>query len=54
MRTYHKMRTRNAACAALLTVIKLPIEATERYVEPASGEKKDVEIAEFVEQNIMH
>lgn len=48
MATYHKMRTRSAPVAALLRVIKLPIESTERYIEAASGDAKDMEIADFV------
>ncbi len=48
MITYHKMRTRSAPVAALLKVIKLPIESTERYIEAASGEQKDVDVADFV------
>ena len=46
------MRKRNASISTLLKVIKLPILWTRRYVEPASWEKKDKEVADFVNNAI--
>ena len=49
METYNEMRTRSPDIATLLKIIKLPLTSTRWFIDPASGEKEDIEIAEFIE-----
>lgn len=45
-----KMRMEDSSTQIALKVIKLPILSTRWYIEPASEDKKDVEVADFFEQ----
>jgi len=49
---YDKMRKGDASVATALKVVKLPLRSANWYVEPASEEKEDVEIAKFIEHNL--
>lgn len=50
--TYNKMRKSDGVVKAALLACTLPIRATNWYVKPASDEKIDVEIAEYIEHNL--
>lgn len=52
MSTYDEMRKSDATVKALLQACTLPIRSAKWYVEPASQDKQDEEIAEFVEWNL--
>lgn len=52
LRVYDRMRRSDGQIQALLLALELPIRATRWYVEPASQAPRDVEIAEFVEDNL--
>jgi hypothetical protein len=48
MKVYDQMRRSDGQTQALLSVYKLPIEAASWYIEPATEDARDVEIADFV------
>jgi len=50
---YDEMRKSDASVKAALSATTLPIRAATWYVEPASDEAKDQEIAEFVQKALM-
>jgi hypothetical protein len=50
--TYDEMRKTDATIYATIRALKLPILAAERTVQPASEDDADVQIAQFVEDNI--
>lgn len=50
---YDEMRKSDATVRAIMMICTLPIRSTKWYVEPASEDKADVEIAQFVEDNLM-
>jgi len=50
--TYDKMRKGDAAVAVSLKVVKLPLRSANWYVEAATEEDKDKEIAGFIENNL--
>lgn len=50
---YDKMRRSDASVKAALTAIKNPVKSVEWFVEPASSDASDVEIADFVTHNFM-
>lgn len=49
---YDKMRKGDSSVATSLKVVKLPLRSANWYVEPASEDKQDVEIAKFIEHNL--
>lgn len=49
---YEEMRRSDGTVAAVLDAVKLPILEAEWRVQPASDDKRDMEIAEFVERNL--
>lgn len=51
--TYDRMRKSDGVVGAALLACELPIRAANWYIEPASDDKLDVEIADFVEQALM-
>jgi hypothetical protein len=53
MRTYDEMRRSDATVDAGIQAVTLPIRRANWYVEPASEDKQDVEMAEFVQNNLM-
>ena len=50
--TYEKMRKTDGTVSAILKSVKLPILEAEYRVQPASDDKRDLEIAAFVEKNL--
>jgi len=50
--TYDRMRKSDGVVKASLLACELPIRAANWYVEPASEDEKDKEVAEFVSQNL--
>ena len=50
--TYNKMRRSDGVVKAALLACELPIRAARWYVEPASDEKADKDVAEFVSQSL--
>jgi hypothetical protein len=50
--TYDKMRKSDGVVQAALLACELPIRAAKWYVEPASEDKLDIEVAEFVSQSL--
>lgn len=52
MLTYDEMRRSDSQVKAVLKAITLPILENHYYVEPASGDSKDIEIAEIIEKNL--
>lgn len=50
---YNEMRKSDSVVGASLMVMKLPILGTKWFVEPASNDEEDVDIASFVESNLM-
>ena len=52
--TYDEMRKSDGVVKAALLACQLPIRATKWFVEPASEDDIDIEIAEFVEDNLMN
>jgi len=50
--TYNEMRKSDGVVRAALLACELPIRAAKWYVEPASEDKADVEVAEFVSQSL--
>ena len=50
---YDEMRKSDASVKAAISATTLPIRAATWYVEPASDEPQDQEIAEFVEKALM-
>ncbi len=53
LETYDKMRKSDGIVGAVLLSCELPIRAATFYVEPASDDKQDQEIAEFIEYNLL-
>lgn len=49
---YDKMRRSDGQVKAVLLVCELPLRAATWDIEPASDESKDVEVAEFVKENL--
>ena len=47
-----QMRKGDATVRASLMSVKLPIRATNWFIKPASDDPKDIEIAEFIDQNL--
>jgi hypothetical protein len=54
IKVYDQMRLGDATVRATLLVVKLPVISASWNVQPASEDARDVEIAEFVEDNLMH
>ena len=52
LQTIDQMRKGDATVSASLKAIKLPIRAANWFIEPASDDPKDVEIADFIKQNL--
>ncbi len=52
LKTYDEMRKSDGIIGAMLLACELPIRAATFYIEPASDDKKDLEIAEFLEYNL--
>ncbi|MFW6173746.1 MAG: phage portal protein family protein, partial [Elusimicrobiota bacterium] len=52
MSVYDQMRKSDAIIGASLSVCKMPILGANWYVEPASEDKADKEIADFIEKNL--
>ena len=50
MRVYDEMRKSDATVKAALSAISLPIRQATWFVSPGSEDKKDIEIAEYVEK----
>ncbi len=50
--TYNKMRKSDGVVKAALLACSLPIRAINWYVKPASDERLDKEIADFIEYNL--
>lgn len=50
---YDKMRKSDGTIKAMLTAMNLPIRRARWFVEPASEDAKDVEIAKFIEDALM-
>ncbi len=50
---YEKMRKSDGVIGASLLACELPIRAAKFYVEPASNDKQDIDIAEFIEYNLL-
>ena len=46
--TYDKMRKSDGVVKAALLACELPIRATNWYIQPASDEEKDIEVADFI------
>jgi hypothetical protein len=51
---YDEMRKSDGVVKASLLACQLPIRATNWFVEPASDDDLDIEVAEFVEYNLMN
>ena len=51
---YEKMRKSDGQVKASLRACKLPLRAAEWTIEPASEDKQDMEIAEFIEDNLFN
>jgi len=51
--TYDKMRKSDGIVGAVLLACELPIRAAHFYIEPASSEQKDIDIANFIEYNLL-
>jgi phage gp29-like protein len=51
--TYDKMRRSDGSVKAALTAIKNPVKSVEWFIEPASADPADIEVADFVKHNIM-
>jgi phage gp29-like protein len=54
LKNFNEMRSNDATVEASLSVIKTPIQAAEYYVDPASEDEADVEVADFVYDNLFH
>lgn len=54
LKNYNEMRSNDATVEASLAVIKTPIQAAEFYVDPASDDEADKEVADFVYDNLFH
>lgn len=54
LQTYDIMRRSDATVHSVLTVCKNPIISSTHSIEPASDDDVDVEIAEFVERELLH
>lgn len=53
MRTYDRMRKSDATVKAALLAVQLPIRRAQWFVNPASEDEKDIEIADFVQSALM-
>lgn len=49
---YDRMRRSDGQVQAVLLALELPIRATRWFVKPASTDPRDIQIAEFVEENL--
>jgi len=49
---FDKMRRSDSQVQAILLAMELPIRSTNWYIKPASDDKKDEEIAEFLSENL--
>lgn len=54
LKIFDKMRRSDGTVSAALLVCKLPIQAAEWTVEPASDSAEDIKIADFVRQNLFN
>lgn len=52
LRVYDRMRRSDAQVQAVLLALELPIRSTRWFVEPASTDSRDVQIAEEIEGNL--
>lgn len=52
LRTYEKMKRNDAQVRLSLRVCKFPVLGADWYVEPASSEQDDKDVAEFIEYNL--
>lgn len=48
-KVYDEMRKSDATVASTLRAVKQPIQSAHFYIEPASDDPKDIEVAEFIE-----
>ena len=53
MKTYDEMRRSDSTVDAGIQAVSLPIRRANWYVEPASEDKQDVEMADFIHDNLM-
>jgi hypothetical protein len=53
LKKYDEMRRSDAAVRASLRMMKTPVLAARWFIQPASPSKRDVKIADFVEDNLM-
>jgi len=51
-RTYDQMRRSDPQVGAVLKALTLPIRKANYYIEPASEDPKDIEIAEIIQKNL--
>lgn len=52
LRVYDRMRRSDAQVQAVLLALELPIRATRWFIEPASADSRDVQIAAEIERNL--
>ena len=52
--TYDRMRKSDGVVKAALLACQLPIRAANWYIEPASEDEKDKEVADFVSENLFN
>lgn len=52
--TYNKMRKSDGVVKAALLACTLPVRAANWYIEPASDDEKDKEVADFVSENLFN
>lgn len=52
--TYDKMRRNDPQVRMTLSAVKLPIRQASWFIEPASEDRVDEEIADFVEENLLN
>ncbi len=51
---YEKMRKSDSRCKSAILVCELPLRAASWTIEPGGEEEQDKQVAEFVENNLMH
>lgn len=49
---YEKMRRSDSQIQAMLLALELPLRSTKWLIEPYSDDAKDIEVAEFIEENL--
>lgn len=52
--TYDRMRKSDGQVRSALSVIKLPLLSVDWFIEPASDDPQDVEIAKYIEDGLMN